>query len=391
MNIILFDNANRSRLFPLTLTRAIGGIPIGIFTIKERWERITNQPVFVLTAPELKDLYASIPSGDCLFIDATIKPEKDLVDAILSLKVGEGMRDEHGVVAVRKLIKEEVDLQIIEHDHSYFTLIYNTSRIIYPSDIFKANQDYILFDFSLIGDSANYLNDCNSTIFISSTNIFIEEGAKVEYSILNASAGPIYIGKNATVMEGSLIRGPFVLGEGSTVKMGTKVYGATTVGPFSVIGGEVKNSVIFGFSNKGHDGYLGDSVIGEWCNMGAGTSNSNLKNTGGDVRVWSYFQKDYISAGMKCGVIMGDYSRTAINTSINTGTVIGTCCNVFGSGLTPKHIPDFAWGFNDKEQYNFDKALQDISNWKKMKNKILTEPETKVLRHIFENTINEKI
>ena len=391
MNIVLFDNANRSRLFPLTLTRAIGGIRIGIFTIKERWERITNQPVFVLTAPELKDLYASIPSGDCLFIDATIKPEKDLVDAILSLKVGEGMRDEHGVVAVRKLIKEEVDLQIIEHDHSYFTLIYNTSRIIYPSDIFKANQDYILFDCSLIGDSANYLNDCNSTIFISSTNIFIEEGAKVEYSILNASAGPIYIGKNATVMEGSLIRGPFVLGEGSTVKMGTKVYGATTVGPFSVIGGEVKNSVIFGFSNKGHDGYLGDSVIGEWCNMGAGTSNSNLKNTGGDVRVWSYFQKDYISAGMKCGVIMGDYSRTAINTSINTGTVIGTCCNVFGSGLTPKHIPDFAWGFNDKEQYNFDKALQDISNWKKMKNKILTEPETKVLRHIFENTINEKI
>jgi len=202
--------------------------------------------------------------------------------------------------------------------------------------------------------------------------------------MLNALTGPIYIGKNAHIMEGCLIRGPFVLGDGAILKMGTRIYGATTIGPGCIVGGEIKNSVMMGYSNKAHDGYIGDSVIGEWCNMGAGTSNSNVKNSGGDVKVWNYATNDYMSTGQKCGLVMGDYSRTAINTAINTGTVIGVCCNVFGEGLTPKVIPDFTWGTKGLTTYEFDKALKDIGNWTSMKNKEVGTEQKTVLRHIFD-------
>jgi UDP-N-acetylglucosamine diphosphorylase/glucosamine-1-phosphate N-acetyltransferase len=180
-----------------------------------------------------------------------------------------------------------------------------------------------------------------------------------------------------------MIRGPFSLGENGCLKMGTKIYGATSIGPGSIAGGEIKNSVLFGYSNKAHDGYLGDSVIGEWCNLGAGTTNSNLKNNAGDVRIWT--QKGHLSAGKKCGVLMGDYSKTAINTSINTGTVIGACCNVFGSGLTPKYIPDFSWGSEGVKRYEFEKVIQDIDNWKKLKNSAITENEKSILKYIYQN------
>jgi UDP-N-acetylglucosamine diphosphorylase/glucosamine-1-phosphate N-acetyltransferase len=186
-------------------------------------------------------------------------------------------------------------------------------------------------------------------------------------------------------MEGSLIRGPFALCDGATLKMGTKIYGGTTIGPYSVAGGEIKNSVITGFSNKAHDGYLGDSVIGEWCNLGAGTSNSNVKNTGSEVKVWNYFHDDYVSMGNKAGVVMGDYSKTSINTSINTGAVTGICCNVFDVGLTPKLLPNFTWGAKDSSRYDFDNALKDIRNWKKMKNKLLSREEEKVLKYVYDN------
>ena len=184
-------------------------------------------------------------------------------------------------------------------------------------------------------------------------------------------------------MEGSLIRGPFALGEGAVVKMGAKIYGATTIGPFSMAGGEIKNSVFFGYSNKAHDGYLGDSVIGEWCNLGAGTSNSNIKNTASEVNVWHYPAKEYIRAGLKCGLLMGDYSRSAINTSFNTGTVVGICANIFGEGIPPKFIPSFTWGNKGLSLYEFEKALADITNWKKLKNQVLTEQEKVKLKHIF--------
>jgi UDP-N-acetylglucosamine diphosphorylase/glucosamine-1-phosphate N-acetyltransferase len=201
--------------------------------------------------------------------------------------------------------------------------------------------------------------------------------------MLNASTGPIYIGKNAEVMEGCMIRGPFSLGEGSVLKMGSKVYGATSIGPHCIVGGEVKNSVLFGYSNKAHDGYLGDSVIGEWCNLGAGTSNSNLKNNAGEVKIWT--PRGQVNAGHKCGLLMGDYSRSMINTSFNTGTVVGVCCNVFGSGLTPKYLPSFSWGNDGIDRYEFQRALTDIESWKKLKGKKISKKEKSILKHIFEH------
>ncbi|MEO6819531.1 MAG: glucose-1-phosphate thymidylyltransferase, partial [Ginsengibacter sp.] len=209
--------------------------------------------------------------------------------------------------------------------------------------------------------------------------IFIEDGAKVRFSILNAETGPIYIGRNAEIMEGSLLRGPISIGENAVVKMGTKMYGATSIGPHCVAGGEIKNSVLIGYSNKAHDGYLGDSVIGEWCNLGAGTSNSNLKNTASMVKVWVRNNNNYRIVGNKCGLIMGDYSRSAINTSFNTGTIVGICCNIFGH-FPEKFIKDFNWG---DQQYKFEKAISDIRNWKKFKNKKVTDREIAILKNLY--------
>ena len=206
----------------------------------------------------------------------------------------------------------------------------------------------------------------------------------MQYCILNAAAGPIYIGKAAEIMEGASIRGPFAICEGAVVKMGARIYGATTIGPYSVVGGEIKNTVIFGYSNKAHDGYLGDSVLGEWCNLGAGSTNSNIKNTASNVKVWNETAKDFVSGGLKCGLLMGDYSRCSVNSTFNTGTVVGACANIFGSGLLPKYIPSFSWGAINPAKYEFEKALQDITNWKKLKNQLLTEKEIQKLQHIFE-------
>ncbi len=211
--------------------------------------------------------------------------------------------------------------------------------------------------------------------------VFMEAGAVMEHCIINADTGPVYIGKNVQVMEGSLLRGPLALCEGTVVKMGTRIYGASTIGPYCTVGGELKQVIMLGYSNKAHDGYLGDAIIGEWCNLGAGTSNSNVKNTGGDITL--KFPGSSMSAGNKFGLLMGDYSRAAINTSFNTGTTVGVCCNVFGNGLTPSFIPSFSWGTTG-DRYRLDKAFDDISNWKKMKGSAITLSEKQLLTHIFE-------
>ncbi|HVV06084.1 MAG TPA: putative sugar nucleotidyl transferase [Puia sp.] len=253
-----------------------------------------------------------------------------------------------------------------------------------PWHIFRLNAEALVDDFTLLTSGRLSQPIPSSVQAIAPENIFIEEGAVLQHCILNASAGPIYIGANAEIMEGSLIRGPFALCEGATVKLGTKIYGATTIGPYSIVGGEIKNSVIFGYSNKGHDGYLGDSVIGEWCNLGAGTSNSNLKNNAAEVKAWDQGSGQFIAAGGKCGLLMGDYSRSAINTSFNTGTVVGVCCNVFGEGLTPKYIPSFSWGYENNPGYQLERALRDIDSWKRFKGQTLTDAEIKKLKYIYE-------
>jgi len=334
--ITLSENLIKNNLYPFTLTRSVIDIRIGIFTLREKWKILSGEKI------EIQE--------DGL-LAANIIPTKQIIEDL-----------------------RKNDLQAI---------LSSAKKIEYPWDIFRLNDELIRQDFSIIKHEKKSKSISSTNKIISPENIFIEEGAIIEHCILNASLGPIYIGKNAEIMEGSMIRGPFVLCENSIVKMGSKIYGATTIGKNCVVGGEIKNSVISDFSNKAHEGYLGDSVIGEWCNIGAGTSNSNIKNTATDVMVWNDLSNQFSSAGIKCGLIMGDYSRCAINTSFNTGTVVGVCCNIFGNGLTPKHIRSFSWGF-DESEYEFEKAIKDISNWKKLKKQSITDVEIRTLKHIFE-------
>lgn len=249
------------------------------------------------------------------------------------------------------------------------------------TDIIRYNDWGLRQDFALITKDKIPAAIPASNKVINAAQVFIEEGATVEHCLLNAAEGPIYIAKGAMVMEGSMLRGPVSIGENAVVKMGTRIYGATTIGPYCTAGGEIKNSILSGYSNKAHDGYLGDSLLGEWCNLGAGTSNSNIKNTAGNIKLQLYGRE--INAGNKFGLIMGDYSRAAINTSFNTGTVAGVCCNIFTSGLTPKFIPDFSWGCNDAARYELPKAFTDIDNWKKLKGLHITEEEKQALTAIY--------
>ncbi len=344
--IFLDDGPAKESLSPLALTRSVADIRIGILTIREKWEKFFGYTV-TLGQPT---------HAGALIAPSNIIPDQDF---ITSLKE-------------KKTIETTSPSQHISLSH--------------PWQIFQLNDMMIRRDFDLLTNGRTSAPLSATNKLTEAENIFAEPGARVEHCILNASAGPIYIGKNAEVMEGSMIRGPFALCEGAIVKMGAKIYGATTIGPYSIVGGEIKNSVISGYSNKAHDGYLGDSVIGEWCNLGAGTSNSNVKNNAGDVSVWDEHEKKFIQAGIKCGLLMGDYSRSAINTSFNTGTVVGVCCNIFGEGLTPKYIPSFSWGYAPLTKYRFENAIKDISNWKKLKNHSLSDIEIKVLKHIFEQS-----
>lgn len=385
MNIILFDTQTRATLFPLTLTRAVADIRMGILTIKERWEKSTGAKVFVFTDTYLQPLYEQIPAGNYIFIDACVIPDTELIAGITSLPEGEGIKDENGLIAGRAFIQSLPSFNQLSLLLQSISLIPAVKRLTSPNQIFLWNEEMIHSDFKLVTKDRMSLYYHDSVNVTNPSQIFIEDGADINFSNLNASRGPIYIGKNTTVMEGCFIRGPFAMCEGAVLKMGAKIYGATTIGPYCTAGGEIKNSVMTGYSNKAHDGYLGDSVIGEWCNLGAGTSNSNLKNTGGEIHSWNHYEKSYVSAGKKCGVLMGDYSRTAINTAINTGTVIGISSNVFGEGLTPKLIQNFSWGLKEQKRYEFEKAVKDIANWKKMKNKTISDYETQVLKHIFDH------
>jgi UDP-N-acetylglucosamine diphosphorylase/glucosamine-1-phosphate N-acetyltransferase len=340
--IILNDNEVRSGLFPFTLTRHLSDIRIGILTIREKWELLLDRSVTLASEP--------VASSDSVSVfPANVIPTKEYIQAIF---------------------------QNTEQRETYQT-------IQYPWHIFQLNDWALRKDFEIVTAKRISAAIPETVQVSSSRNVFIEEGATLSNCILNASTGPIYIGRNSEIMEGAIIRGPFALCEGGVVKMGAKIYGATTIGPYSVVGGEVKNSVLFGYSNKAHDGYLGDSVIGEWCNLGAGTSNSNLKNNAGEVKTWNSSTESLVSAGIKCGLLMGDYSRSAINTSFNTGTTVGVCCNVFGEGLTPIFIPGFSWGYKPATKYDFEKAIRDISNWKKLKGKSLGEDEVIQLKNIF--------
>jgi UDP-N-acetylglucosamine diphosphorylase/glucosamine-1-phosphate N-acetyltransferase len=392
MNKIIFTEefCQPENLHPFTLTRQIQDIRVGILTIREKWEHMLGLPSFDRKEDDYKDLERSVnleeavdEKGYCLVIHGNVLPTPALVKATRRLRNGEfiSANGDSGIVFrfSRKEIREKHQVKVTRA-----VAVHNDIKAIrYPWDIFQLNDWAIRQDFDLLTRKRKSASISKTNRIIKPSQVFVEKGARLEHCIINASTGPVYIGKNAEIMEGSIIRGPFAMGESSVLKLGTKVYGATTLGPRCIIGGEIKNSVIFGNSNKAHDGYLGDAVIGEWCNMGAGTTNSNMKNNASPVRVWT--QKGEINAGLKCGVMMGDYSRTAINTSINTGTVIGVACNVFGRGLTPKHIPSFSWGSEGVSRYDFDKAILDIEDWKKLKGQEITDGEKSILKYIFDH------
>jgi len=375
-------------LFPFSLVRQIQDIRIGILTIREKWERHLNMPSFDKSEGDYKDLERSIAIDNTIdkdifyLIHGNILPTRKLVRQVKKLKPGEfiTLAEKESIIYCisKKEVLGENNIKMarsIEMDE-------DLTEVAYPWHIFQLNALAIKQDFELLtlGRKSQKVPLTNKVI---GENIFIEKGSEIEHCYLNSEEGPIYLAKNVKVMEGSMLRGPLAICEGTVVKMGSKIYGATTIGPNCVVGGEIKNSVFFGNSNKAHDGYLGDSVIGEWCNMGAGTSNSNLKNNASPVVIWTPGGPKKV--GLKCGVMMGDYSRTAINTSINTGTVIGVCSNIYGSGLTPKFIPSFSWGSDGIERYKLEKAYTDIQAWKSFKQQILTESEKNILKHIFDH------
>ncbi|MDP9229463.1 MAG: glucose-1-phosphate thymidylyltransferase [Bacteroidota bacterium] len=376
-------------LHPFTLTRQIQDIRIGILSIREKWEKILGISSFDKWEDDYKDLDRSfrfdkdMGNEVCLLIHGNILPTPKLVKAIGKLKNGEFISANKSAGIIFRFTKQQVQEPHKIRVTKAISIKEETKSIQFPWQIFQLNDWAIRQDFELLTKKKSSRPTSKTNKVIKPSQVFLEKGARVEHCILNASEGPIHIGRNAEVMEGCNIRGPFSLGENSVLKMGTKIYGATTIGPGSIAGGEIKNSILFGNSNKAHDGYLGDSVIGEWCNLGAGTSNSNLMNNASEVKVWT--PKGYLSAGMKCGVMMGDYTRTSINTSINTGTVIGACCQVFGNGLTPKYIPSFSWGSEGVQRYTFEKALLDIANWKQLKGAEVTENEKSILKYIFEH------
>jgi len=376
-------------LYPFTLTRQIQDIRVGILTIREKWEKILGITSYDRWEDDYKDLDRSIrlakinDDDTCFMIHGNILPSSKLIKALKKLKDGEFISVNGNTGAIFRFSKKEIQEPNKIKVSKAITIRDEIKSICFPWDIFQLNDYAIREDFELVTAKRKSQKISKTNKATKAGNIFIEKDAVIEHCYLNATDGPIYIGKNCLIMEGSAIRGPFACGEGTVVKMNSRIYGATTIGPYCTVGGEIKNSVFFAYSNKAHDGYIGDSVIGEWCNLGAGTTNSNIKNNASNVKVWT--PRGEMNAGQKCGVFMGDYSKTSINTSINTGTVMGVCSNVFESGLTPKYIPNFSWGSDGLKRYDLEKALVDINDWKKIKGKSLSENEKTILTHIFKN------
>lgn len=384
MNYILFDDS-RQNLLPLTFTRPVCDLRIGILTIREKWEKFLNATTSTITEDYLATKFPCEAAENNILINGGVCPTIELVKAIESLAEGSRLVKDGKLLAVSHSgdisDADLSDLQGTEFSRDILT-------VEHPWDIFSKNGEAIKADFELIttGRSSQALSD--TVTVIGNGAVFLEEGAKAEACIFNTSNGPIYLGKNSEVMEGSVIRGSFALCESSQVKLSTKIYGPTTVGPHSKVGGEVNNSVITGFSNKGHDGFLGNSVLGEWCNLGADTNNSNLKNNYDEVRVWNYGEGRFAKTGLQfCGLIMGDHSKSGINTMFNTGTVVGVSTNVFGSGFPRTFIPSFNWGgAGGFSEYNQNKAFATAERVMQRRGLEFDEKEKAILSSVFELT-----
>ena len=385
MNYILFDGTVRNALLPFTFTRPVADIRIGILTIREKWENYLGSTTTTLTEEYLSEKYPMVELEENVMINASFLPNDILSEMVKNLEKNQAIFKGDEVIAFfTNDSQEEVDFdtyEIIEFNEDCL-------RLEHTWDIYAKNDVAIREDFELLTDDRISQLIPKSVNVIAPENIFIEEGAKLEFVTLNASTGPIYIGKNSEIMEGSVIRGPFALCEYGRVKLASKVYGATTVGPHSVIGGEVSNSVLFGYSNKGHDGFLGNSVLGEWCNIGADSNNSNLKNNYEEVKLWSYETENFAKTGLQfCGLMMGDHSKCGINTMFNTGTVVGVSTNIFGSGFPRNFVPSFSWGGNSGfTTYITSKAFQTAKIVMARRNVDFSDEDAKILENVFELT-----
>lgn len=391
-NYILIDNHDDfENLLPLTFTRPISELRVGILTIKEKWEKYLNAELSYATIDYLQKKYLLKASEENIYINSTILPEKQLIEEINSLEEKQVLLYNETIIATNSgsEIIESLSLNNCINYKQIKTKVLRIKKINFPWDLFSLNGEEINADFALLTSNKISEKLSSTNTIIGDGKIFLEKGAKCEASVLNTTNGPIYIGENAEIMEGSLIRGPFVLCNDSTVKMGAKIYGPTTIGPHSKVGGEINNSIIIGFSNKAHDGFIGQSIIGEWCNLGADTNASNLKNTYANVKVWNYRTRTFIDTGLQfCGLIMGDHSKCGINTMFNTGTVVGVSANIFGAGYPRNYIPSFSWGgATGLTLFKFEKAIESIQSMMKRRNKFLSEIDIEILQHIYNNTI----
>ena len=389
MNYILFDDKTWNNLLPLTFTRPVSEIRIGILTIKEKWEKHLNQSCSYYTQDYLQQKYVLEYSDDNVLINASILPNNDLVNEINSLKMNCVLTKDDVLIAARlpkRLINDFKNIQ--KNNFDVLNCISEFVKINFSWDIFKFNEAAIISDFRLItkGRRSEPISKTNNVL--GKENIFIEEGAKIEFATINAQKGFVYIGKNAEIMEGAVIRGPFALCEHSIVKMLAKIYGTTTVGPHSKVGGELNNVVIFGYSSKAHDGFLGNAVIGEWCNIGADSNNSNLKNNYADVKLWDYTKSCFVDTGLQfCGLIMGDHSKCGINTMFNTGTVVGVASNIFGTEFQRNFIPSFAWGGTSGfSVYRINKFFEVAEKVMIRRNVKINDVEKNILSQVFKIT-----
>jgi UDP-N-acetylglucosamine diphosphorylase/glucosamine-1-phosphate N-acetyltransferase len=385
MNYILFDGTVRNSLLPLTFTKPVADLLVGILTIREKWENYLGNTTTTLTEEYLEEKYPMVEMPENIMINASFLPTEVLVSEIINLKENEAIFKNDEVIAFfTKETQEEVNFDDYKQKEYTFDLL----QIKNTWDIFSLNHQAISDDFELLTKGRKSQPIPKGVQYQNKENIFIEEGAEVLFSILNASTGPIYIGRDTLIMEGSLIRGPFAMRQHSVVKMGSKVYGATSLGPKCKIGGEVNNVVLFGNSSKGHEGYLGNAVLGEWCNIGADTNNSNLKNNYAQVKLWNYERQGFDKTGLQfCGLIMGDHSKSAINTMFNTGTVVGVSCNIFGSNFPRNFVPSFSWGgASGFTIYQINKAKETANLVMKRKNEMFDEVEERILEHVFEIT-----
>lgn len=384
-NFILFDGDFRQKLLPLTYTRPVADLRVGILTIREKWEWFLKNNTSTLTQDYLSGKYPAHLTRDTVFIWGSLLPTKDLVTVI------EALDDQQVLVSGDRVLAYRANFLPTVQEVNSFTKVEYNHPIDYVEnlwDIFQKNDLAIKADFQLITAGRTSAPIPPSVNVLSPENIFLEEGAKLEFVTLNASTGPIYIGRDTEIMEGSVIRGPFALCDHAQVKLATKIYGATTVGPHCRVGGEVNNSVMMGYSNKGHDGFLGNSVLGEWCNLGADTNNSNLKNNYDNVKLWSYQTESMQNTGLQfCGLVMGDHSKSGINTMFNTGTVVGVCSNIYGGGFPPNFIPSFAWGGADGfTSYRTDKAFETVKVVMSRRSVDFTREDQNILEEVFKQS-----